>query len=247
MPRSKSNLIFIFVFATSAALCVYFNRPSDRLIELKPQIIPPKQLVHFSLGFQMALADALWIRTLQADDFCESPNTKASFNPAWKIDEALKEKLTPSRCHKGWVYQMFDLATELNPNFKWVYKMGGVQLSIAVDDREGARLIFEKGVQRYPDDWQLLYRATYHYIFEIQDGKRATELLLMASKLPDPPPVIHLMASRLALVSGRSQMAIDILEDYLKQVKPDSEGYMRAKARLDEMYKERDSRKSIKN
>lgn len=225
------GLIVSFAFA-----CVLTVR-SDQLLEFKPKVVPPKELNHFHFGFNLALANSLWLRALQADDFCESNREKSFFNAALLLEDVLKAKMTPSRCHMGWVYQMFDLITDLNPKFKWVYKMGGVQLSIGVDDREGARLIFEKGIALFPDDWQLLYRAAYHYIFEVQDAKRAGELLLMAAKHPDTPPVIHLLAARLASVTGKGEMAISILEEYIKTQKEGSEGYIRSKARIEELRK----------
>ena len=39
----------------------------------------------------------------------------------------------------------------------------------ATPDREGARLIFEKGLRQFPQDWSLAYAAAYHYLFEIQE------------------------------------------------------------------------------
>jgi hypothetical protein len=234
----------VFFFAAAVLLTALFNKTSDQLTEFKPTVVPPKDMVHFTFGQAFTIADSLWVRVLQAGDFCESPNPKASFNPGLLLEDALKAKLTPSRCHMGWVYRMLDLLTDLNPKFKWAYKMGGVELSIGVDDREGARLIFEKGIKEFPDDWQLLYRAAYHYIFEIQDPRRAEQLLTAVSRHPEAPPVITLLRARLETVTGKGELALGVLREYLKNAKPGTEGYARTKMRIEEIEKQLRTSKS---
>jgi len=230
---------FVYVaLLLSILVAAVLNRTSDKLLEFTPTVVPPKEIVHFTLGQHLVLADGLWVRLLQADDFCENPSQKAAFNPGLLLEDALEAELRPSRCHKGWVYQMLDVATDLNPKFRRAYEMGGVGLSIGVDDREGARLIFEKGIKEFPDDWQLAYRAAYHYIFEIQDPVRAEQLMDIVARHPQAPVVTTLLKAKLQTVNGRGQLALDTLREYLKTAKPGSEAYWRTQQRIDEITKQ---------
>lgn len=235
MRISKQDLVVFGVLAIAYVGTIVLRVPSDALYESKPKIIPPKILNHLNLGFKTVVADSLWLRVLQNDDFCENPSPKAAFNTAILLEEALKTKMAPSRCHKGWVYQMLDLITDLNPNFDWVYKTGGLMLSIGVDDREGARLIFEKGVAHTLEDWQLLYRAAYHYIFEIQNQERAAELLSIASLIPNVPGIIPILAARISRNEGRLEMARTTLMEYLKTAKLGTDSYNHALFRLKQL------------
>jgi hypothetical protein len=237
MSNIKQDLIVIALVALGFFGTTIFRLPSDQLSEAQPKVLPPKFLNHMSFGFKLAIADSLWLRTLQHDDFCEVKSAKAAFNPGMLLEEALKAKLGPSRCHKGWVYHMLDMVTDLNPDFRWVYRLGGVMLSIGVDDREGARLIFEKGIAYDPTDWVTLYRAAYHYIFEIQDAVRARQVLSLASQNQEAPAIVSILAARLESAAGRTQIALDTLSDYLKTAKPGTESYNHAKFRYEELKK----------
>jgi hypothetical protein len=238
MKLSKQDLFIIAFVALGLLGTTIFRVPSDKLSESKPNVLPPKFLNQASFGFKLVIADSLWLRVLQQDDFCEVKKDKAAFNPAILLEDALKAKLSPSRCHKGWVYNMLDVITDLNPHFTWVYKMGGIMLSIGVDDREGARLIFEKGIAYDPTDWLMLYRAAYHYIFEVQDAVRARQILALASQNKEAPAIVSILAARLENSAGRTQMAIETLTDYLKTAKPDTETYNHARFRLEELKKQ---------
>ena len=77
-------------------------------------------------------------------------------------------KLVESRCNEGWVYHMLDRITDFSPRFLYAYVHGGLLLSIVVDDREGARQIFEKGLKAFPDHYNLNYHAAYHYLAEVK-------------------------------------------------------------------------------
>ena len=63
------------------------------------------------------------------------------------IEEILDAEIVEARCNEGWVYHMLDRITDFSPKFLYAYVHGGLLLSVLVDDREGARQIFEKGLK----------------------------------------------------------------------------------------------------
>jgi tetratricopeptide (TPR) repeat protein len=187
---------------------------------------PPETIKYFTFGYADAFASVLWMRVLQNFDYCEGGKYQGSdYVPPVQgaksnIQGVLLRKIKPSRCHKGWVYSMLDTMTELQPRFKIAYDIGAPFLSVAVDDREGARLIFEKGIKLYPKEWMLTYAAGYHYLWEMQDPDRSAELLLQSLKNGGPTYLASLVAGLYTEV-GQAQLAYDILMENLKKNPPE--------------------------
>ncbi|MFK8138653.1 MAG: hypothetical protein AB8E15_09860 [Bdellovibrionales bacterium] len=183
---------------------------------LKPKIYPPSNLKHFTFGFDSVLADLFWLRVIQDIDYCENETGVKSVNSGTDIDSIVAKELSSSRCNMGWVYQMVDLVTELSPRFRRAYRIGAEVLSVGVDDREGARRIFDKGVKQFPKYWMLHYSAAYHYLFEIQDKERAADLLVSASK-NGGPYFLAIMASSLYQKDGQKAVALSLLRGLEKK------------------------------
>ncbi len=177
-------------------------------------IIPPKEMVHFSFGFQEAFASLMWIRLLQDIDICEQ-GKKKSYNVGSSIDEILTSDMPPSRCHEGWVFHMLDRITDFSPRFLYAYVHGGVLLSIVVDDREGARQMMEKGLKEFPDHYNLNYNAAYHYLAEVRDPQRAAYLMKRTHELGGPS-WLSLLAARLYAKGGMKEAGITLLNELIE-------------------------------
>lgn len=157
-------------------------------------IAPPPMIEHFSFGFNEVLADTLWIRAIQDFDYCD-------------------QEIAKHQCiQDSWLYRMLDAVTDLSPHFRMAYAAGGLALTVIISDIPGATKIFEKGVQQFPHDWPLLYRAAYQYLYEVKDKKRAAELLIQAGENGAPPWVFSL-AGRLYSDSGELELAEKLLQE----------------------------------
>jgi tetratricopeptide (TPR) repeat protein len=206
----------------------------------KKYLKPPESLKYFTFGYNDFLASSLWIQLLQNFDYCEggkysesdyvTPEVKGRSD---KIDAIVARAIKPPKCHKGWVYSMLDVISEIQPHFHLVYDTGAMFLSVVVDDREGARLIFEKGLKYYPKDWQLNYHAGYHYLWEIQEPKRAAELFKVAGENGAPAWAVALSAA-LYTKTGQARLAKTILENALRN-NPKGKDEERIKTRLKEV------------
>lgn len=205
----------------------------------KKYLRPPQELKNFTFGYNDMLASLLWIRLLQNFDYCEGGKyTGDDYVPPLesapdKLSGIIQRKIKPSRCHKGWVFSMLDLISEIDPHFHLVYDTGAIFLSIIVDDREGARLIFEKGLKIYPHNWNLNYHAGYHYLWEMQQPVRAAELFDQAARNGAPQWATALSAA-LYTKAGQAQLAKSILENALRN-NPQGMDEDRIKKRLEEV------------
>ena len=187
---------------------------------VKPtHLVPPSNSIkHFTFGYDHFLSALMWVRVVQDFHVCDQQKERAVFpgpNPNLDpITDALTRELPDSTCEMGWVYKMLDVITELSPNFKRVYYDGATMLSVIVDDREGAKKIYDKGIEMYPDDWNILYRAAYHELFEMQDGAKAGELLFRAADR-GAPGWVYSLAAKLHTRFGKAALAKGILESVL--------------------------------
>ncbi len=186
----------------------------------KVYIGPSKNIKGFTFGYDDFLASAMWVRLVQDFHICDQNSRKVEY-PEFKdkvnpLDEILTRELPPSRCEDGWVYQMLDVITDLQPEFRSAYVDGATMLSVLVDDRKGAQKIFHKGIKNYPEDWELLYRAAYHEMFEMQDAESAKGLMLKAAKR-GAPKWVYSLAAQLFSRTGQGVFALSILESVLER------------------------------
>jgi tetratricopeptide (TPR) repeat protein len=163
---------------------------------------PPPGIKYFSFGFNDAMADSLWLRYVQDTDKCHLRGMEGEGKAA---------------CEKGWAYQMLDTITELAPKFRMPYAVGPLTLSVIVDDYDGAGLMFEKAVRAFPNDWSILYRAAYYYLYDKKQNDRAASLLLRAYQ-NGGPNWLPLLASRLYSKEGQLTLGIATLKAYAEQL-----------------------------
>jgi len=201
-----------------------------------PIMIPPKNIEHFSFGYSDSLADSFWIRTIQSFEYCGAEGDSSKIipeSPRWDADASLEKPQKLARCQKGWAFHMLNEITDLSPKFKIIYTMGAPGLSIVVDDREGAEVIFDKGVVALPHNWQIPYMAAYHALFETRKFEKAAKLLHQTGDRGGPEWV-YFLASRVYSRAGRAELGRAVITQYIKNFAPDKVP-KRAKQRLAEV------------
>lgn len=202
--RNCSNMLKIFdnhqvktlalagVFALG--LIGFTRQPQPRVQIQSEKFLPPKAILNFTFGQRELMADLYWLRLIQDFDFCEK-----------KIDQI-------NCAGNGWVYHMLDLITELSPKFRMPLAVGPMMLSVVVSDIQGASLLFDKAVVRFPDDWPILYRAAYHALFEEKNNAKAAKLMELAAK-KGAPIWIYSLSARLYTEAGQADFAAGLLKE----------------------------------
>ncbi|NUM88497.1 MAG: hypothetical protein HUU37_04760 [Bdellovibrionales bacterium] len=156
-------------------------------------------LEKLGFGYTRALSGAFWLRFLQ-----HTPPEKIQGNEL------------------SWVYLDLKAVSELDPEFKPVFTFGAPFLSVVTEDRLGARLLLEEGAKRYPGEWRLHAFLAYHYQFELGQPELAGAHYLTASKLPEAPPFLAVLAAtHLARKSGPEE-GIRFLEQMLRHTQDPS-------------------------
>lgn len=230
----RENLFF-FGAAVVGALFIAVSSSKSLTSNSKPKtfLYPPSDSKYFTLGYRELAADLLWIRVIQDFDICDQSSAALSapeLPPAFTGISPAGVERKPSRCDKGWVYQMINQVTELAPRFRQPYESGATMLSIVVDDREGAFDIYKKGVKQFPERWELHYRLGYHYLYEMHDIPGAAEEMKKAAEL-GAPDWTYALAGRLYSKAGQAELGISILEEALAK-DPEGPGSHRIRERL---------------
>ncbi|HRK08400.1 MAG TPA: hypothetical protein PLZ57_11575 [Pseudobdellovibrionaceae bacterium] len=191
--------------ALGLVLLATIRPPTPREQPPEQRLIPPPQMVeHLAFGYRETMADLLWIRLLQDAHICEQVEGGVAH-----VEGVVREG---PACHLSWVYLMMDKLTDLAPRWKLPFSIFGTMLSVIVDDREGARRILEKAIQRFPHEWDFRFQAGYHYLWEMKDEARAAELMLQAAHR-GAPPWVYALAANLMSQQGQAAVARAVLED----------------------------------
>lgn len=166
---------------------------------------PPQTISYFAFGFHDLYADILWMRLLQDIDFC---NSKKGI-PDYKQKQTFK-------CKKAWSFKMANAITELAPNFLSVYTMVGSILSVIMGDKEGAKILYDKALKRFPNHWKLHFYAAYHYLLELNQDEQAAKLLVRAADLGGPYWLYALAAKSYSKL-GKLELAKKVLTQSLQR------------------------------
>ena len=196
LQKTKIPSVLLGIFALLMVCSTVNYNFSSPIAHQRQLIAPPPMVEHLSFGYQEAIANILWIRAVQDFDYC---------------DREIADKVC---LNNSWLYKMLDAITNLSPHFRIPYAAGALALTVIITDIDGATKIFDKGVKAYPNDWPILYRAAYHYMYEVKDNKRAAELLIQAGK-NGAPPWVFTLAGRLYSDAGNLELAESVLQDMI--------------------------------
>lgn len=193
----------------------------------EPMLIPPQHLDKFTFGFEEVMADLLWLRSVQNFDYCGA---------YFLTGETIKlGEVSHKICGQGWVFQMLDAATRIVPRYRVIYTRGAVGLSVAVNDRAGADVLFDRGSEVFPNEWPIFYMSGYHKAIEMNDPERAAAAFERAATL-GAPNWVPLLAARLYDLGGRAAIGMQVLAQYYSEKEFD-EWPDRAKERWRELEK----------
>lgn len=209
-----------------------FFSSSDRAFREELNMIPPPpNIAKWTFGYNETAADSLWLRVIQDFSVCE--NAKDGVAHATAEASAASDAIK-SKCSRGWVFKMLDAITDLAPNWKMPYSLGAIMLSVVVDDRVGATMIFDKGLKQFPMDYNLNYRAAYHYMWEEKAPEKAAPLLLRAAQVGGAS-WLYALAGKMYSEAGQAELAKGVLENALQETKEGDPGRVRIEKRLSEI------------
>jgi hypothetical protein len=142
----------------------------------EPVYLPRAEYLRpMSLGWQNALADVLWFRTI------------SYFGEHYRNDRTYP-----------WLAAMCDLVTDLDPRAEHVYRFCGTVLPWEADQVDAGIRMLDKGARQLPDSWMLPYYQGFLEYFFKDDREQALAHLRRAAALPGAHPEVAHLAALLA-------------------------------------------------
>ena len=196
----KLLLISILVglgFVGEVLLQRHLTQTTDRTAIQQEELgllLQGEHLRPFLLGYQHLGADALWLRLIQV--LGKRNNTAQEYQ---------------------WLYHAMDVITDLDPQYDYVYQVGGITLAELAHRVDLSNRLLEKGLAANPGVWQIPFYIGYNHFFYLHDPVQAAEYMLRASKLPGRPPYLPLLATRLSAEAGNPEVALNFLGEMERQ------------------------------
>ena len=200
-PNMNINKVFdnfkiLFIAFSALTIANSFNLKSERpylqVSKQESSINFNEQLIaKFNLGLKRLMAASLWISTILESDI-----------------EHYKGKDLNS-----WMFLRFNSISILDPQFYENYVFGGTYLSIVKDDIVGASIIYKKGLELFPYDFELLKSAGFHFYFEANDKEQAFPIYQKLKKLRPDNPYFTATLSRMIAAEGNLEDALEILTE----------------------------------
>ena len=195
----KTPLLVVVAFASISGGMLSAHRHADAWApppEAEDEIryLPSgDSLRAMSLGFEEVLADLLWVKAVLL------------FGERYGDGD---ESWYP------WMFHMTDLATELDPQFRAAYKMGGTMLRTDGVFVDQSNLIFQKGMNAMPDEWYFPFSIGMNYFLSKKDPAVAATFIRRASEAPGSPLYLRNLAASLLSDSHQLEVALQfLLED----------------------------------
>lgn len=198
VPRRRALLTSVGVVLATGALLLManyssrqLNEPVAAVAEEDPVYLPDVRFLRLvSLGYHNALADVLWFRTINY------------FGKQFR-----GQRLYP------WLARMCDAVTDLDPRAEHVYAFAGFILPWEAQMPDDGIRLLEKGVEQFPDSWQLHYYLGFTHFYFKDDLAGALPHLRRAAELPGAHPYVSRLAAMVYSQQYGTAMAREFLED----------------------------------
>jgi len=192
MSRPKQKVTWIaatwvpLLFACVAALQVGIDARTRTAIQEQEELLlsSPSAVQKISLGYDSLLADVYWTRAVQyygSRAGTDHPN----FDLLWPL---------------------LDITTTLDPKLVIAYRFGAVFLSepgrAGAGRTDLAIKLVKRGIAANPDQWRLGADLGFLYYWRLKDYQDSAAAYLEASKEPDAPLWLKIMAARVAQKGG---------------------------------------------
>lgn len=214
--KSKKNSCF---FALGSSLVFFISAVYLHKLTPKPTIFVTTQesAINFnttflklgSFGNKRLISDLIWTQTLLQSDVEHYKNKDLN----------------------NWMFLRFNTISELDPNFYENYLYGSQFLSVVKDDVEAASILIEKGLSKFPNDYDLNYFGGIMYYFELGNSKRGLELMKKIEHHPRAREYYSSIIHKLELESGINLKTVYQL--VLEQYERTQDKYLKKKLEYD--------------
>lgn len=158
-----------------------------------PLYLPEVKYVKLiTLGFNDFFSTLLWFKTLSY--FGEHYETDRNYD---------------------WLGHMCELVTDLDYKARHAFEFCSTMLSWVARNPERSTAILSSGIDRDPLYWRYRYLRGFNYWYFLKRFDLAEKDLEIASSLPEAPPFLAALASRIIVFRDRPETAIGFLKELI--------------------------------
>ncbi len=197
-PKVERGLLFALaaLFAATSALSSVGLEAGRRRGRIGEELMyfPSGHLLRpMALGHPLTLADLLWLRAIQ-----------------YYGEHRLSDNRFPFAGH------IFEVITELDPNFAEAYIFGGLVLAGEGRELDRGLKLLRRGMACNPGRWDLAFETGFVYYLAANDDAQAARFFDQARRLPDAPDLVTRFAAHLRDRAGDKQAALALWEEVLR-------------------------------
>jgi hypothetical protein len=202
-----AHLLILFCFVVSAKWV--FPYLAHEAVRQQTQIGKDYEVLYLpkasalkalSFGFQNALADTLWFRTV------------SYFGKHYKEDQKYE-----------WLAHMCELVVALDPKAAHVYEFGALMLTWEADRPAEAIALLDKAIAEDATQWRPYYLRGFTRYYFMDDNVGAAQDFEIAARLPDAPVFLAgLAAKKLQKSSENPAAAVQFLAEMIRNTQDPS-------------------------
>ncbi len=148
----------------------------------------------FAFGFRNFLGDLAWLGAVQV---------------------AGSRKMTPGDYDR--LYILLKTVGNFDPRFVVPYLLGGVILGDSPGHALDALDILDRGAKNHPADWRFPFYIGFTRYFSLGDPLEGAKALEEAARLPESPPYLPLLATRMFAEGRAPETALTLLERMVEE------------------------------
>lgn len=215
MVSSRATLPVVLAFVMTVLVCAWpLVVVQDRLDAYRAQQTARESIQYLPsgrflstaiLGYDNFVADLLWVRGISmfGDRYQRTQDSE------WYT----------------WLFQLIDLATELDPLDVRIYKYGGIMLRLGPSGVDQSNYIFHKGMQTIKTEYFLPFGLAMNYLEYKKDSTQAAKYMKIAAETRNAPFYLRNLAASLMDETHQQEAALTFLEEELKELKPNTLHY----------------------
>ena len=177
------------------------SRMADNAVNRRVFVPSPKATKVASLGFDMVVADMLWVRAvLLFVDFLEADGDDGA----------------------TWTRTVLQTVAQLDPGWRTPFFYGGSMLRL-LEDIEGSDEIFADGMAAFPEDAYFPFSIAMNAYLVHKDMPKAVKFLKRAADLPNAPRWYRTAAAEFISREGQRKAALMYLKQQIQEANSEKE------------------------
>lgn len=207
-PLPAKRLVAVALLAALSALTIGFAEPRLRksMVEAGQAAPPPPMLEYVTFGHRRGVSAALWLQLL-----------------TWYGGRSMHKQraVLDERADVTFLTKQARLIIRMDPDFPDPYSFAALALTWYAGEPRLALPFVEAAMIQFPEVWDYpFYYGFIHYRF-LDDKKTAAQFFLRASRLPNVPVFVPLLAAKLMRHEDGTEDAIALVAELLRADLPE--------------------------